>query len=388
MFKFATILFIQILCGMEMDLFIPSFPELQKVFNLSPVMVQLTIGVNFVAFCICSLFAGALGDKYNRRTVLIGGLLIFVLGSVVCVTAQNFPVLILGRVFQGIGISAPAILSFPVLLEDYSVDKQPGIVGMINGAKTLAMAIAPVIGSFVNLYFNWRANFSLLLGLGIICFIASYFSIPHKMGNKSVSLSLKTYLPLLQSKRFMSCMIGLSFLTAAYWLFAAMAPILYMNDMGVPLKNFGYYQGSLSLTFAIICIFSPKVFAWYGHKKCLYFGLGLCFISIILLVGLIIIETRDPLIVTAVLILFSIAVVFPINILYPLSLEIVPHTKGRSAGLGQTMLLLLTASLIETVSYFYNGWFMPIGLAMVLSILISLVLVQAIIYKKWLHLDN
>jgi DHA1 family bicyclomycin/chloramphenicol resistance-like MFS transporter len=94
------------------------------------------------------------------------------------------------------------------------------------------------------------------------------------------------------------------------------------------------------------------------------------------------------LIVTAVLILFSIAVVFPINILYPLSLEIVPHMKGRSAGLGQTMLLLLTASLIETVSYFYNGWFMSIGLAMILSIMISLVLVRVIIYKKWLHLDN
>jgi DHA1 family bicyclomycin/chloramphenicol resistance-like MFS transporter len=388
MFKFATILFIQILCGMEMDLFIPSFPELQKVFHLSPVMVQLTISANFMAFCICSLFAGALGDKYNRRTVLISGLLIFVLGSVVCVTAPNFVVLILGRILQGIGISAPAILSFPVLLEDCSADKQPGMVGMINGAKTLAMAIAPVIGSFVNLYFNWRANFSLLLGLGMICLIASYFSIPHKLGNNSVSLSLKTYLPLLKSRKYLTFFMGLSFLTAAYWLFAAMAPIIYIEDMGVSLKHFGYYQGSLSFTFAVVCIISPMLFSTFGQKRCLYFGLGLCVISVILLVGLILIETREPLIVTAVLIIFSIAVVFPINILYPISLEVVPHTKGRSAGLGQTMLLLLTASLIETVSYFYNGWFMPIGLAMVLSIMMSLALIQIIIYKKWLHLVN
>src|SRR5271154_4187660 len=118
MSKFLTILLIQVLCGMEMDLFIPSFPELQSVFNLSPVLVQMTISVNFVAFCICSLFAGALGDRYNRRIILLMGLLIFVIGSVVCVIAPSFALLILGRALQGIGISAPAILSFPVLLDD------------------------------------------------------------------------------------------------------------------------------------------------------------------------------------------------------------------------------------------------------------------------------
>src|SRR5262245_57599395 len=136
MFKLITILFIQILCGMEMDLFIPSFPELQKVFDLSPAMVQMTISTNFIAFCICSLFAGNLGDKFNRRIILLLGLCIFVIGSIFCVTAFNYSLLIVGRILQGIGISAPAILSFPVLLEDYSKEKQPGVMGIINGVKT------------------------------------------------------------------------------------------------------------------------------------------------------------------------------------------------------------------------------------------------------------
>jgi DHA1 family bicyclomycin/chloramphenicol resistance-like MFS transporter len=46
MFRFITILLIQILAGMEIDLFIPSFPELQKVFCLSPFLVQLTLIVS------------------------------------------------------------------------------------------------------------------------------------------------------------------------------------------------------------------------------------------------------------------------------------------------------------------------------------------------------
>lgn len=384
MFKFATILFIQILCGMEMDLFIPSFPELQKVFNLSPIMVQMTLSVNFVAYCVCSLFAGAIGDRYNRRTVLMLGLLIFVIGSLLCVTAPNFSLLILGRALQGIGISAPAILSYPILLENCSTEKQSGMMGMVNGVKTLAMAIAPVIGSFVNLYFSWRGNFTVLLGLGMVCLVVSYFSIPGKAGDASVSPSLKAYLPLLRSQKFLTYAFGLSLFMSSYWLFIGMAPILYMEDMDVPLKHFGYYQGSLALTYGLVCIFGSQFFERFGQKSCLHFGIWISSLSAILIMGLVLFQVQQPLIVTAVLILLSIGAVFPIIVLYPPSLEVLPNTKGRSAGLSQAMVLVLTASLLELVGYFYNGQFMPVGLAMFITIFISLMLFQRIMKKKWL----
>lgn len=376
MFKFLTILLIQVLCGMEMDLFIPSFPELQKVFDLTPAMVQLTLSVNFMAFCICSLFSGALGDRYNRRTILLSGLMLFVFGSVLCVLASHFFVLLLGRFFQGIGISAPAILSFAVLLEDYSQDKQPGVMGVINGVKTLAMALAPVIGSFINLYLGWRGNFSVLLVLGFLCLGVSLFSIPPKKGNLNVSLSLKTYLPLLRSSQVMSTLFGLGLLVASYWLFFSMAPIFYMEGMGVPLAYFGYYQGILSLTFALVCILSPKVLAQFGRHRCLHAGLSACFVSGLLVMLLVLLKVHEPFIITLALMFFSAAIVFPINIIYPFSLEILPYVKGRAAGLGQAITLLLTAVLIELAAYFYHGQFTPIGLGMFISIIASLVLLQ------------
>jgi DHA1 family bicyclomycin/chloramphenicol resistance-like MFS transporter len=386
MFRFLTILFIQILCGMELDLFIPSFPELQRVFTLTPALVQLTISVNFVAFCLCCLFAGALGDRYNRRHVLLLGLFLFVLGSIQCVIATSFPLLLLGRVLQGIGISAPSILSFPIILEDYTAAQQPGVMGMINGVKTLAMAIAPVIGSFVNLYFSWRGNFTILLALGLLCLLASFIAIPSKCGNKSVSLSLKAYLPLLQSEKYLTFTIGLSLLTAAYWLFMGMAPILYMEALGITLKHFGYYQGALSLTFALICIISPTLLNRFGQQQCLRFGLTTCLISALLVLTLAVMHVQQAIIITIVLIIFTIGIVFPINILFPAQLELVPLAKGRSAGLGLAILLLMTALLLELVSYNYHGQFMPIGIAMFITIGISLLLIRRIIKKKWLVL--
>ena len=95
---FLTILMISILAGTEVDLFIPSFPELQRVFNLSPFLMQLTLSINFIAYCICALFAGALGDRHSRRTVILISLWIFILGSLMCVTAHYYVVLILSLI--------------------------------------------------------------------------------------------------------------------------------------------------------------------------------------------------------------------------------------------------------------------------------------------------
>jgi DHA1 family bicyclomycin/chloramphenicol resistance-like MFS transporter len=220
--------------------------------------------------------------------------------------------------------------------------------------------------------------------MGGVCLVASYYSIPNRLGDHTVSLSLKTYVPLLKAEKFLTVVFGLALLTAAYWLFMGMAPIFYMEGMGVSLKHFGYYQGSPSLTFALVCILSSKMLTLFGQKRCLYFGLRACFVSAILMMGMALLQIHQPYIITAVLIILSAGIVFPINILYPYSLEILPHSKGRSAGLGQTIVLLLTASLIELVAYFYHGQFMPIGATMFMAIMVSMTLIQRIMKKKWL----
>lgn len=374
--NFLTVLCIQILCGMEIDLFIPSFPELQRVFNLSPAQIQMSISVNFFAFCVCALFAGSLGDRYDRRLVLLNGFAIFIIGSLCCTFAANYFLLLLGRVLQGVGIAAPAILSFPFLLENYEQAKQPQVMGLINGAKTLAMAIAPVIGSFINLLGGWRANFVLLLGGGIFCWLMSYCFISPRKGDKTLLLSLRAYEPLLQSKQFLLLLTGLGLLTAAYWLFMGMAPLLYMGSLGVSLKDFGYYQGILSLTFAITCIGSPFIYAKWGKINVLLGAMTVCFGVAMFILALALYGVEKPRLITAALIILSAGIVFPINILYPLTLDLIPTAKGRAAGLGQCVVLLFTALLLEGVAFIYNGNFFSIGLTMFASIILALKLLQ------------
>ena len=126
---FLTILLTIILAGAEVDLFIPSFPDLIYQFNLSPLSVQLTLSMNFLSYCVSSLFVGNLGDRYGRKPVIIGGLVIFILGSIFCVFASSFPLLVIGRFLQGIGMAGPSVLGYVVIADIIPKEKQAGLMG-------------------------------------------------------------------------------------------------------------------------------------------------------------------------------------------------------------------------------------------------------------------
>lgn len=378
-----TILLMGIVVGTEVDLFIPSFPQLQEQFHLSPVLVQLTLSMNFLAYCIGCFFVGPMGDRFNRRYVILGGLAIFVIGSLFCATADQYAMLILGRFLQGLGISAPSVLAFAVIADDYPIEKQTALMGIFNGVVTCAMAIAPVIGSWVTQYFGWHGNFNILLLMGIISFITSYLVLPHKPGDTSISLSPKAYVPLLCSVPLLTYTIGLGFIMVGYWLFIGMAPLLYMEGLGVSLPHFGYYQGAICLVYSTLCILSPAILKRFSQKSCFYFGVVACIISAFFMLIIALLGVQNPMMITSSMLIFAIGAVFPINILYPQSLVIIENSKGRANALLQGGRLILTSILLEVVSFYYTGQFFPIGITIFVLIIGAIYFYRILLQKNW-----
>ncbi len=385
---FLSILIMCMLSGAEVDLFIPSFPELQQVFKLSPFLVEWTLGANFCAYCLGSLCAGNLGDRFGRRPIMLGGCLIFILGSVSCVFASNYWFLIAGRILQGFGIAGPAILAYVLIADIYALKEQARIYGILNGIVTTAMAFAPVLGSYVCLLFNWQANFVLLLAMGLLSLVMGWIWLPRAtalqdLGHRVAqvfdawdvfaSLSLKAYRPLVRSKVALAYIGVTGFLCAPYWLFIGMAPVLYMEDLGVPLKHFGYYQGALAGVFSCMSLSSGALMRRFGQRACLWGGIVLCWISVPLIGALAITGCSNPLIITGGLLLLCAGVVFPIHILHPCALEVIVGAKARMTALMLGSRLLLTAFSLALISYYYQGSFARLGFAMCFCLVIGLV---------------
>lgn len=380
---FLTTILIEILAGTELDLFVPSFLELQNEFQLSPFMVQLTISVNFSSYCLMTLISGTLGDRFDRRKIILISLVIFIFGSFLCCIAKTFSTLLLGRFLQGIGIAPPSMLAFVVITDRYTLDKQTEKLGILNGITTLGMAVAPLIGSYISIVFNWRGNFFVLLALGFTCIMFTYLFIPSNIGDKKVMFSLRSYKPLLLSREFMVLTLIICLLGISYWTFLTIAPILYMDGMGVELKHFGFYQGSLAGSFALVSLLTPRLLKKFGETRCMHCSLYLFAISITFLTLIMLFNVNNPILITSMMILFSFSAVFPINIFYPLALDVLNQSKSRASALITAIKLIGTACTVEIVSYFYNGSFMPLATVTLLMLTLGFTLTCLVITRQF-----
>lgn len=364
MYLFITILIMGILGGAEVDIFVPSFPDLQRTFNLSPFMVELTLAVNLTAHCLTSLIVGNLGDRYGRRPIILMGLGVFVVGSVFCIFSITYWQLLFGRFLQGVGVSAPVVLAYLVIADKYSASRQQQLMGVLNGALTLGMAFAPVVGSYVNMFFHWQGNFVLLLILSLICLGLGFVFLPKGVKNPGVSLSLREYKPIFRSKVAFYYILAITLGVQSYWVFIGMSPIFYMEGLGVSLKDFGFYQGALAVTFSIGSFCSGFFLKRFGQKNCFFASIFLLVAFAGMLPLLVLLNIQDPMMITAVMLIQSIGLILPINILWPLMLEAIPEGKGRLAAVATASRLIMTALSLQVASFFYDGTFRSLGMTM------------------------
>src|SRR3990167_1884468 len=102
----TAVILMDLLTGIEFDLFVPSFPQLQSHFNLTAFWVEALLSVNFIGYCLSLFFVGGLADRYGRKPIILLGLIIFVIGSILCLSTASYKLILAGRFLQGIGVAA------------------------------------------------------------------------------------------------------------------------------------------------------------------------------------------------------------------------------------------------------------------------------------------
>ena len=266
-----TVILMDLLVGMEFDLFVPSFPEIQQAFHLSPFWVEALLSINFIGFCGSLFVVGSLADHYGRRSIILLGLSLFIVGSALCLWGPGFSYLFFGRFLQGIGIAAPSILSFLIIADSYPIHQQQRLMAILNAVMNTAAAAAPVLGSYVTLYLHWHGNFSLLFGLSLVVLLLAYRFVPHyPLAKQSNPFSWRGYLSIMQNLELRAIIVHFLCMFVPYWIFVGISPVLYMQDLGVDLRHFGYYQGSLALIYALGCTLFGAVIQRVTQRQLLY----------------------------------------------------------------------------------------------------------------------
>jgi EmrB/QacA subfamily drug resistance transporter len=124
---------------------------------------------------------GKMSDLYGRRGFYLGGLVVFMAGSVMSGFAQNFWWLIAARAIQGVGMGTLMPLS-QTIIGDIIPPRQRGkYQGLMGGVFGLSSILGPLVGGFVTDHFGWRWLFFISLPVGVVAFfgISRFLHLEH-----------------------------------------------------------------------------------------------------------------------------------------------------------------------------------------------------------------
>ena len=153
-----------------------TFPTLMKVFNQSLNNVQWITTAYLLAVTLTIVLAAYLQRSFKFKSLIIAAGTASVIGGVICMLSNTLPVMLLGRVIQGIGTGIAMPLLFSIIMLEVPRAKQGSFVGTAGMIVALAPSLGPTYGGICLAALNWRFNFVFTLPITIVfCIIAARF---------------------------------------------------------------------------------------------------------------------------------------------------------------------------------------------------------------------
>ena len=176
----------------------------------SETLIGLAIGIYGLAQAIFQIPFGLLSDRIGRKPLIVGGLLLFVLGSVIAACTDSIWGIILGRALQGSGAIAAAVMALlSDLTREQNRTKAMAFIGISFG---VTFAIAMVIGPVVTHALGLQALFwmiAILASLGIVITLLVVPSTPHHVLNRESGMVKGSFRKVLANPRLVKLNIGI-----------------------------------------------------------------------------------------------------------------------------------------------------------------------------------
>ncbi|REE78898.1 EmrB/QacA subfamily drug resistance transporter [Paenibacillus taihuensis] len=118
---------------------------------------------------------GKLSDMYGRKRFFIFGILVFMLGSILCGTAHSIVELSIYRAIQGIGGGALVPIAFTIMFDAVPLESRGKLGGLFGAVFGMSSIFGPLLGAYITDYIKWEWIFYINLPLGLIAFIMIAF---------------------------------------------------------------------------------------------------------------------------------------------------------------------------------------------------------------------
>lgn len=375
---------------METDIYVPAFPDMKLFFAVTPDVIQRILSFNFIGICLGSLLFGPLSDSFGRKKALQLGLGLFSITSWGCLFFHEFNLFLVCRFFQGIGAAAPMVITFAMILEKYEPKKVAQFCGGLNLFITGVMACAPILGSFLNIYYGWQSTFLLIAALATLSFVGSFIFIEETLSIKNrvpfvLSSIVKNYRLVLGSYPYMAAAIICYLMFAGLIVFTANLSLIFIEYLGISKATYGFYQASAPAAFALFSLISIWIIGRFGINKTKYAGIITSLVGAILLMTTAWIEP-NPWLICVSMVVFTAGITLAGPIYGIESANVFPEMRGIATGMSNALRHIIVASIVSLGGFAFNGSIKPVAILIILITFTITILAKSLVTRRGVQL--
>ncbi|HIF9059500.1 TPA: multidrug effflux MFS transporter [Photobacterium damselae] len=273
----ALMVLLVLFSPLAIDIYLPALPAMAETFSVTGTQVQDTVTWFMVSLGLGQLLAGPLADRFGRRPIALGGVVIYAISALVAYGAQTLDLLLLARLCQGFGACATSVAAFAAVRDSFGAEKSGRMISYLNGAICFIPALAPLLGTWLTHHFGWRSNFSFMAGFAIIAgtllWVLFKETRPADTQTSGALISWSRYFSVLREPVFLFhailCMLAMAVILA----YVTSAPVWLMMKQGQTMNQFTFWFGLNAALNIAACMLAPKVMDKLGSRATLQIGL-------------------------------------------------------------------------------------------------------------------
>jgi DHA1 family bicyclomycin/chloramphenicol resistance-like MFS transporter len=333
--SFWLLVFISALGPISMNSVLPANVAIMEDLAVSYGQAQLVLTVFLISMLVFQLVTGSLSDRFGRRSVVIGGMVFFVTGCLLCSTAQSIEWLLFGRFVQGAGGAVCISMPRTMVRDTLPRDQAASAMGYLSTAMMLAPLVGPALGGWLTQTVGWRWMYGVMAAASFLILLVTILRLvetrpesTEEQESYSFSHALKG---LVSDRLFMAVMLVMTGSTGVYYVFLAGAPYVTINLYGYSPAEYGIWFACTGLGYMSGNFIAGRWSVKMGAERMIKLGMIPLFVSVVLAWALSPWQLAFALFIPAFAFAFSNGICIP-N-LTSIALGVKPEFAGTASGL-------------------------------------------------------